>query len=81
MSRKQKFVTLSTAEAENIAASMASCKVFWLRNLFGELFEQVPNTIVVYYDNKSGICLTENHAFHDKSKHIKIKYHYIWDMV
>jgi hypothetical protein len=25
--------------------------------------------------------LSENHVFHDKSKHIEIKYHYVWDMV
>ena len=25
--------------------------------------------------------MTENRVFHDKSKHIEIRYHYIWDMV
>jgi hypothetical protein len=25
--------------------------------------------------------MTENHVFHDKSKHIEIQYHYICDMV
>ena len=25
--------------------------------------------------------MSENPVFHDKSKHIEIKYHYIWDMV
>ena len=25
--------------------------------------------------------LSKNLMFHDKSKHIEIKYHYIWDMV
>ena len=25
--------------------------------------------------------MLENPVFHDKSKHIEIKYHYIWDMV
>jgi len=27
------------------------------------------------------VNLLENHVFHDKSKHIEIKYHYIRDMV
>ncbi len=60
---------------------MASYEVVWLRKLFGELFEQVPDTTVIYCDNKSEIRLAENHLFHDKSKHIEITYHYIWDMV
>eukprot|EP00253_Pinus_taeda_P014592 PITA_14592 len=81
MSRKQKFVTLSTPEFEYIVVSVASCEVVWLRKLFGELFEQVPDTTVIYCDKKSEIRLAENHVFHDKSKHIEIKYHYIQDMV
>ena len=39
MSRKQKSVALSTAEAEYIAARMASCEVVWLGKIFGELYE------------------------------------------
>ena len=35
----------------------------------------------IYCDNQSCINLTENLIFHDKSKNIEIKYHYIWDMV
>ena len=35
----------------------------------------------IYCDNQSCIELTENPVFHDKSKHIEIKYHYIRDMV
>ena len=72
---------MSTTEAKYIVASMASCEVVWLRNPYRELFEQVPGTTVIYCDNKSGIHLAENPVFHDKSKHIKIKYHYIRDMV
>eukprot|EP00253_Pinus_taeda_P032062 PITA_32062 len=81
MSKKKKFVALSTTDVEYIAASMASCEAVWLRKIFQELFEQVPDTTVIYCDNRSGICLAENHVFHDKSKHIEIKYHYIQDMV
>ena len=57
MSRKHKSIALSIAEAEYIAASMASYEVVWLRNIFWELFKQVPNTTVIYCDNKSGIHL------------------------
>ena len=35
----------------------------------------------IYCDNQSCMKLSENPVFHDKSKHIKIKYHYIRDMV
>ena len=35
----------------------------------------------IHCDNQSGVKLSENPVFHDKSKHIEIKYHYIKDMV
>ena len=35
----------------------------------------------IYCDNQSCIKLYENPMFHDKSKHIEIKYQYIRDMV
>lgn len=80
MSIKQKFVALSTAEVEYIIASMASCEAIWMRKLFGELFKHVLDTTVIYCDNKSEIRLVENLVFHDKSKQIEIKYHYILDV-
>ena len=34
---------------------------------------------MIYYDNQSCIKLSENPIFHDKSKHIDIRYHIIHD--
>ena len=73
MSRKQKSVALSTAEAEYIAASMASCEAVWLRKLLSELFGFTLDTTVILCDNQSGIRLAENPIFHDLSKHIDIR--------
>ena len=81
MSRKQKLVALSTTEVEYIASSMACCEVVWLGKLFSELFEHVLDTTVIYCDKQSGISLSENLVFHDRSKHIDIEYHFILDMV
>ena len=74
-------MALSTAEAEYIAASMACCEVVWLRKLFSELFGHVLDTTVILCYNQSGIRLTKNLVFHDRSKHIDIRYHFIRDMV
>ena len=79
-SRKQKTVALNTAEVEYIAACMTRCEVTWLRKLFSELFGHVLDTTVILCDNQSGIRLSENPVFHDRSKHTDIMYHFIWDM-
>ena len=36
---------------------------------------------IIHCDSQSCVKLLENPVFHDKSKHIEIKYHYIRDMV
>ena len=35
----------------------------------------------IHCDNQSCVKLSENPMFHDRSKHIEIKYHYIKDIV
>ena len=80
MRKKKKISALSMINAEYLVASMGSCEVVWLRKLFGELFEKVPHMNVIYCDNKSWILLSKNCIFNDRSMHIKIRYHYIWDM-
>ena len=74
-------MALSTTEAEYIAASMACCEAVWLQKLFSELFGHVLDTTVILCDIQSGIRLTDNPVFHDRSKHIDIRYHIIRDMV
>ena len=36
---------------------------------------------MIFCDNHSGIHLLENLVFHDRSKNIDIRYHFIQDMV
>jgi hypothetical protein len=80
-SRKQSSIALSTAEAEYIAACSASCEAIWLRKLLTDLFDLEMKATMILYDNQSCIKMTENLVFHDRSKHIEIRYHYICDMV
>jgi hypothetical protein len=80
-SRKQSSVALSTAEAEYIALSVAVREAVWLRKLLTDLFDHEMDPTTIHCDNQSCVKLSENPVFHDRSKHIEIKYHYIRDMV
>jgi hypothetical protein len=51
--KKQKSISLNTAEAEYIASCDASTKAVWLRKLFFGLFDQVMDSNVIYCDNQS----------------------------
>jgi hypothetical protein len=80
-SRKQKSVDLSSEEVEYMAASQASCEALWLRKMLVGLFGVQLRPTVIYCDNQSCIKLSENPVFHDRSKHIEIRYHFIRDYV
>ena len=80
-SMNQSCVALSTAEAEYVASCLASCEAVWMRKLLSDLFDLQLDTTCIYCDNQSCVKLSENPVFHDNSKHIEIKYHYIKDMV
>jgi hypothetical protein len=71
----------SIAKAECIVASVASREEVWLRKLLLYLFNAKLEPTVIHCDNQSCIKLSENHVFHDRSKHIEMRYHYVGDMV
>ena len=79
--KKQISVALSTAKAEYIATCSASSEAMWLQKLLAGLFDLKLEATCIWCDNQSCVKLTENPVFHDKSKHIEIRYHYIRDMV
>ena len=80
-SKKESSVTLSKTEEEYIAAFSTSCEAIWIKKLMLGLFDMDLDTTVILCDNQSCIKMTKNLVFHDKLKHIEIRYFYIRDMV
>lgn len=80
-SRKQRSVALSSAEAEYMAASLAACEAIWMRKILVGFFGSHLDPTVIYCDNQSCIKLSANLVFHDRSKHMDIRYHHIRDCV
>jgi hypothetical protein len=79
--RKHKSVSLNTSEAEYIIACEACIEAVLLRKMISGLSDQLPDLTIIYYDNQSCIKLSEHPMFHDRSKHIEIKYYFVCDKV
>eukprot|EP00253_Pinus_taeda_P026819 PITA_26819 len=80
MSKLQNIVALSTTEKEYVAASHACKEVIWLKGLFGE-FGRLQDNIKLFCDSQSAIHLAKNPAYHNESKHILIKYHFVRQVI
>jgi hypothetical protein len=67
-SRKQELVTLSTTEAEYVAATHAAKEIIWLRRLIGEVFRPLEHPTTLYSDSQSAIALTKDGNYHARTK-------------
>jgi hypothetical protein len=72
-------VALSSCEAEYISTSSTSTQALWLARLLGDLLGREAKAVDLRVDSKSTLALAKNPVFHKRSKHIRVKYHFIRD--
>lgn len=76
----QKVVSLSTTEAEYIALTEAIKEAVWLKGLVNEL--QMDQTCVdIFCDNQGAVHLSKNSFYHERTKHVDIRLHFIRDII
>mmetsp|Transcript_5436 Transcript_5436/g.6857 ORF Transcript_5436/g.6857 Transcript_5436/m.6857 type:complete len:155 (+) Transcript_5436:92-556(+) len=76
-SKNQPTVALLTTEAEYLALTEAIKEAIWIAQLFKQLNIPLTLPISIYEDNNSCILLAEHPVFHQRTKHIDIRYHFI----
>ncbi|PIL25727.1 hypothetical protein GSI_11477 [Ganoderma sinense ZZ0214-1] len=82
-SKKQNVVALSSTEAEYIALTHATKEAIWLRYVLADVLHPELSSFPVRLcsDNRSAIALAKDNAFHPRTKHIDIRYHFIREAV
>ena len=80
-SKKQSMVAQSSTEAEYIALAESAREACWLRNLYEELGYPQNLPILIRGDNNGSIAKARNPQFHQRSKHIAIKWHLIRELI
>ncbi|WVZ75651.1 LOW QUALITY PROTEIN: hypothetical protein U9M48_023686 [Paspalum notatum var. saurae] len=77
-SRKQASVSLSTTEAEYIAAASCCSQLLWMKATlsdFGLRFGKIPLLV----DSTSAISVAKNPFLHSRTKHIDVRFHFLRD--
>ncbi|KAG8493487.1 hypothetical protein CXB51_010890 [Gossypium anomalum] len=76
----QTTIALSTTEAGYMAITKACKEAIWLKGLFSELNEDLQFS-TIFCDSQSAIFLTKDQMFHERTKHIDVRYRFVRDIV
>ncbi|CAM8916160.1 unnamed protein product [Rhodiola kirilowii] len=79
-SKKQNSISLSTAEAEYIAAGSSCTQMLWMKQMLEE-YEVKQDVMTLYCGNMSAISISKNPVQHSRTKHIDIRHHFIRELV
>jgi hypothetical protein len=80
-SSRQGGVTLSSSEAEFVAASQAGQEVVYVRALLRGFGHCQKGSTEIWEDNAPCIMLRDNPANRDRSRHVDAKVHFLRDPV
>lgn len=75
------MVSLSSCESEYIAAATGACQGVWLSRLIVDLSCSDVKKFKLLIDNKPPHELSKNPVYHERTKHIDTRYHYIRESV
>ena len=79
-SHLQKCKSLSTTKVEYIVAAEACKEAIWLACVVKDLGMTIEMP-TLHSDSRSAIMLVKNPIFHENTKNINVKYHFIRDML
>ncbi|XP_031261280.1 secreted RxLR effector protein 161-like [Pistacia vera] len=79
-SQLQPLVALSTTEAEYVAVTDAFKEAIWLQGILKEI-NLMNGPVTIYSDSQSAIHLSKNPVYHERTKHVDVKYHFVRDQI
>ena len=63
-----------------MAVTDAFKEATWLQGLLKEI-QMLQGKVTVFSDSQSAIHLCKNPVYHERTKHVDVKYHYVRDQV
>lgn len=79
-SRKQRTVALSSTEAEYMSISESSKEAINLKRFLVEILS-LQGPVTIYNDNQGAGKLCKNPVFHNRTKHVDIRHHFVRETI
>nr|GFA60853.1 putative reverse transcriptase, RNA-dependent DNA polymerase [Tanacetum cinerariifolium] len=76
--KKQTNMATSSTKAKYVAVASCCGQVLWIQNQMLDYGFNFMNT-KIFIDNHNTICIVKNLVFHQRTKHIEIRHHFIKD--
>ena len=80
MRKKQNSISLSTTEAEYIAAGSCCTQLMWIQKLLLDYGIRQEH-LTIYCDKTNAINISKNPVQHSRTKHIEIRHHFIRELI
>ena len=80
-SKKQGFVSRSSAKSEYKAMTQSVCEIMWLHQLLTEVGIMTVVPAKLWCDNQAALHFASNPVFHERTKHIEIDCHFVREKI
>ena len=64
-----------------MAVTIAACQAVWLRRILDDVKQAQADATIIYCDNQSTIAMTKNPVYHNITRHIETRHHFIRELV
>jgi hypothetical protein len=82
MAKKETIIGISIYSRGRVYCNNTCCtQVLWMKQTLTDIQVEYDEPIPIYFDNTSAINISKNPVMHSKTKHIPIKYHFLWEQV
>lgn len=79
-SQLQPIIALSSTEVGYIAIADVFKEAVWLQGLLAEA-KLTDGKVTVFFDSQSEIYLSKNLVYHERTKHVEVRFHFVRDLV
>ena len=67
-------------EAEYVVVTDAFKEEIWLRGILDEI-QMLHRGVTISFDSQSALHLSKNPMYHERNKHVDVKYHFVKDQI